>query len=168
MSQSHGIEPLPPELIHEPLNWLFAEHYRHRQLCQLIERVGNATTVCDLSGRGLPNLPKFVWTASAEYKTRLSAGTLSGEAYARGDFSARTRVFGDPTASRFTVIGGHRLVNATLGVRTDRAWDASLWVRNIFGENYLQNVTVQAGNSGLVVGTPGDPRTYGITLRGTY
>lgn len=45
MSQSPAIEPLPPELIHEPLNWLFAEHYRHRQLCQLIERVGNATVL---------------------------------------------------------------------------------------------------------------------------
>lgn len=43
MSHSLRIEPLPPELVHEPLNWLFAEHYRHRQLCQLIERVGNAT-----------------------------------------------------------------------------------------------------------------------------
>lgn len=45
MSQSPRIEPLPPELVHEPLNWLFAEHYRHRQLCQLIERVGNATVL---------------------------------------------------------------------------------------------------------------------------
>lgn len=45
MSQAPRIEPLPPELIHEPLNWLFAEHYRHRQLCQLIERVGNATVL---------------------------------------------------------------------------------------------------------------------------
>lgn len=43
MSQIPRIEPLPPELVHEPLNWLFAEHYRHRQLCQLIERVGAAT-----------------------------------------------------------------------------------------------------------------------------
>jgi iron complex outermembrane receptor protein len=32
---------------------------------------------------------------------------------------------------------------------------------------YLQNVTVQAGNSGLVLGTPGDPRTAGVTLRAT-
>ncbi len=45
MTQALRIEPLPPELIHEPLNWLFAEHYRHRQLCQLIERVGNATVL---------------------------------------------------------------------------------------------------------------------------
>ena len=45
MSQIPRIEPLPPELVHEPLNWLFAEHYRHRQLCQLIERVGVATVL---------------------------------------------------------------------------------------------------------------------------
>lgn len=36
------IDALPPELVLDPLNWLFAEHYRHRQLCQLIERVGTA------------------------------------------------------------------------------------------------------------------------------
>lgn len=45
MNQNLLIEPLPPELVHEPLNWLFAEHYRHRQLCQLIERVGTATVL---------------------------------------------------------------------------------------------------------------------------
>lgn len=42
MSESPRIEPLPADLVHEPLNWLFAEHYRHRQLCRLIERVGTA------------------------------------------------------------------------------------------------------------------------------
>jgi len=45
MSQTPQIEPLPADLVHEPLNWLFAEHYRHRQLCRLIERVGTATVV---------------------------------------------------------------------------------------------------------------------------
>jgi iron-sulfur cluster repair protein YtfE (RIC family) len=43
MSQTPQIEALPAGLVHEPLNWLFAEHYRHRQLCRLIERVGTAT-----------------------------------------------------------------------------------------------------------------------------
>lgn len=45
MSQDPQIEPLPAGLVHEPLNWLFAEHYRHRQLCRLIERVGTATVL---------------------------------------------------------------------------------------------------------------------------
>ena len=41
-------------------------------------------------------------------------------------------------------------------------------LQDLFGERYLQHVTVQAGNSGLVVGTPSDPRMYGVTLRATY
>ncbi|WP_293902067.1 TonB-dependent receptor [Phenylobacterium sp.] len=133
-----------------------------------LERIGNATTVCDLSGRGLPNLPKFAWSGGAEYKGNIALGSVSGEAYLRADVSSRTRVFGDPTASRYTVIDGYRLVNGTLGFRSNGPWEAALWVRNLFGEHYLQNVTVQAGNSGLVVGTPNDPRMYGVTLRARY
>lgn len=37
------IEAIPAALLAEPLNWLFAEHYRHRQLCALIERIGSAS-----------------------------------------------------------------------------------------------------------------------------
>jgi iron complex outermembrane receptor protein len=32
----------------------------------------------------------------------------------------------------------------------------------------MQNLTVQAGNSGLIVGTPSDPRTYGLTVRAKF
>ena len=40
-----------------------------------------------------------------------------------------------------------------------------MWVRNAFDAHYLQNVTIQAGNSGLIVGTPGDARSVGATVR---
>jgi iron complex outermembrane receptor protein len=49
-----------------------------------LELIGNATTVCNLTGRGLPNLPKFVWTAGAEYRDDLDLGAVAGEAYVRG------------------------------------------------------------------------------------
>ena len=39
------------------------------------------------------------------------------------------------------------------------------FARNLFASNYIQNLTVQAGNSGLIVATPSDPRTYGATVR---
>lgn len=32
-----SIERSPPELIREPLEFLFAEHYRHRQMCKILE-----------------------------------------------------------------------------------------------------------------------------------
>jgi hypothetical protein len=37
--------------------------------------------------------------------------------------------------------------------------------RNLFHKVYMQNLTVQAGNSGLIVGTPSEPRLIGVTLR---
>ena len=40
-----------------------------------------------------------------------------------------------------------------------------MWVHNVADAHYLQNVTIQAGNSGLILGTPGDGRTLGATLR---
>lgn len=36
------IEPMPLEMISEPLEWLFAEHFRHRQWCKLIERLARS------------------------------------------------------------------------------------------------------------------------------
>ncbi len=40
-----------------------------------------------------------------------------------------------------------------------------MFARNLFATNYIQNLTIQAGNSGLILGTPGGPRTYGMTFR---
>lgn len=45
MTRTPFIEPMPQALLHEPLDWLFAEHFRHRQLCDLIDRVARAPTV---------------------------------------------------------------------------------------------------------------------------
>jgi iron complex outermembrane receptor protein len=32
----------------------------------------------------------------------------------------------------------------------------------------MQNLTIQAGNSGLIVGTPSDPRIVGVTVHGSF
>lgn len=37
-----GIEPSPPGLLREPLEFLFAEHYRHRQMCRVLEYLAAA------------------------------------------------------------------------------------------------------------------------------
>lgn len=38
-----GIEPISPELMATPLDFFFAEHFRHRQLCALIDQLSTAT-----------------------------------------------------------------------------------------------------------------------------
>jgi iron complex outermembrane receptor protein len=41
-------------------------------------------------------------------------------------------------------------------------------VRNLFDEEYFEVLATQSGSTGLVVGQPGDPRTYGVTIRAEF
>ena len=130
-----------------------------------IERIGSATTVCNLSGQNLSGLPKWSWTFGGDYSHALDLLGRHGEAYLHADSSPRSASYGDPTDSVYTVIKGYTVVNATLGFRASRHWEVALFARNLLDTSYIQNLTIQAGNSGLIVGTPSDPRTFGITLR---
>jgi iron complex outermembrane receptor protein len=56
------------------------------------------------------------------------------------------------------------VTNAGIGYRQG-AWELALFARNLFDSRYLTNLTFQAGNSGLVLGLPGDPRQMGMTAR---
>jgi iron complex outermembrane receptor protein len=129
-----------------------------------LERIGTATTVCNQSGRPLSGLPKWAWNLGGEYRQP----TPAGEAYVHAEAVYRGNMYGDPTDSQYTLLQGYTLVNMSLGLRATRTWEAFLWARNLTGANYMQNVTVQAGNSGLVIGTPGEPRTYGVTVKARF
>ncbi len=59
----------------------------------------------------------------------------------------------------------YAIANLRAGVRTANGWDVYGWVRNAFNRDYFQFLATQSGNTGLVVGQPGDPRTYGVTFR---
>lgn len=127
-----------------------------------IELTGSATAQCNLTGKGLPGLPKWSGSIGGEYTIPIQ----SNEVFIRADAFARTSAFGDATDSAYTVIPGYALVNASIGFRAAKGWEVAVFARNLLGRDYLQNVTVQAGNSGLIVGTPSDPRMFGVTLRG--
>ena len=114
-----------------------------------------------MTGKSLPGLPKWSGSLGGEYTQPIHGGEL----YVRADANAKTKVYGDATNSAYTVIGGYTLLNASIGFRAANGWEVAVFARNLLGQNYLQNVTVQAGNSGLIVGTPNDPRMFGFTLR---
>lgn len=128
-----------------------------------IELIGNIAAACDLSGTGLPGLPRWSATVGGDYLRPVAA--LAGGLFAHADANHRAKQFGDPTGSRFTTIGGYTVVNASVGYRGDRGWEIAVFARNLFDRDYIQNVTIQAGNSGLILATPSDPRTIGVTLR---
>jgi len=146
-------------------SWTDARYLSYRNGPCPLEQIGTVTTVCDLSGKSLSALPKTAWSLGADF-LRPIGSDLS--LFAHADALGRTKVFGDPTDSQYTQLPAYFLVNARVGLRTRSGMEVSIWARNLFEAHYLQNVTVQAGNSGLIVGTPGDPRTLGMTLRAQY
>jgi iron complex outermembrane receptor protein len=128
-----------------------------------IELIGSSTTVCNLSDKPLSSLPR--WTVSAGGDYTLPVAALHGAFVLHADSVSRTRQYGDSTDSAYTIIKGYTLVNASLGYRNTAGWEVDVFARNLFDADYIQNVTIQAGNSGLILGTPSDPRTIGLTFR---
>ena len=63
---------------------------------------------------------------------------------------------------------GYALLNGRMGFRSDKGWDVFLWSKNLLDEEYFELLAAQPGNSGLYIGQPGDPRTFGITLRASF
>ena len=126
-----------------------------------IEAIAASTTVCDLTGKGLAGIPHFTVSAGSELTHPLSQGGLL---FFNVDVLHRGSQYGDPSDSAYTVLPAYDVVNAQWGWRGSRV-ECYLWVKNLGNRDYLQNVTVQAGNSGLIVGTPSDPRAAGLTLR---
>lgn len=129
-----------------------------------IEQIANATTVCNLSGNPLLSLPEWTVSLGGDVTQPARLFGQSGGFFAHADSSSRTRTV-DPSNSGFTVIDGYSVLNAAIGFRPRIGWEVGVYVRNLFAANCIQNYTVQAGNSGLIVGTPSDPRGFGVTLR---
>ena len=130
-----------------------------------LERQTAATAACDLTGQRLAGLPRWSETLSADYEMPVARGAL----FLHADSNWRSGYFGDPSLSRFTFIEGYNLTNASIGYRREdslgKGWEIAVFARNLLDADYIQNVTIQAGNSGLILGTPSDPRTLGVTFR---
>jgi iron complex outermembrane receptor protein len=124
-----------------------------------------ATAACDLTGKRLAGLPRWSETLSADYAVPVGVGAV----FFHADSNWRSGYFGDPTLSRFTWIEGYNLTNASFGYRRadsqGKGWEIAIFARNLLDADCIQNLTIQAGNSGLILGTPSDPRTVGVTFR---
>lgn len=123
---------------------------------------------CDVSGQWLPGVSRWSASLGAEYSRAGKLFGEEGEAYAGLDVSARSRFSSNPSRSIYTDIGGYALTNLRVGFRTDRKWDVFGWVRNAFNTGYYDVLATQSGNTGLIVGQPGDERTWGVTLKGQF
>jgi iron complex outermembrane receptor protein len=133
-----------------------------------LERIGTSTASCDLSGVELPGVSKWAGSIGTEYRRDADLGRLSGQLYAGVDASYRSAYFADAAASQYARVKSYEIVNLRAGFRSNDGWEGFVSVKNAFNEDYIQNITIVSGNSGLVVGTPGDDRTVSFTLRARY
>lgn len=132
-----------------------------------LELQGTALAVCDLGGKPLAALPERALTLGLEYALPLQLGSSSSELWLRSDYSRRASTNGESANSIYTQLPQWDLWNLNLGFRPDANWEVFVWLRNALDEDYVQNLTVQAGNSGMIAGNPGDPRSLGLTVRAT-
>jgi iron complex outermembrane receptor protein len=147
------------------LSWTDGEYTSFKNGPCPIELIGASTAACNLSGRELPGVSRWAGSAGAEYRHGASFGALEGDAYVSLDAQYRSRYYADAATSTYARLPEQLTFNLRAGFRTSRNWDASFWVKNLFDDEYVQNITVQTSNSGLITGTPGDQRTFGVTLR---
>jgi iron complex outermembrane receptor protein len=123
---------------------------------------------CDISGQRLPGVSKWAFSYGAEYDLPARIAGLDGQFYLGYDGSYRSRFSSNPSRSLYTDINGYALSNFRLGFKAKDSWNVFGWLRNAFDRNYYEVLALQSGSTGLVVGQPGDPRTYGLTVSRSF
>ncbi|HUR33749.1 MAG TPA: TonB-dependent receptor [Vicinamibacterales bacterium] len=121
--------------------------------------------VKDISGALLPGISRNAVSLGGEYVVRHALLRRDGQFFIAGDTSYRSSFSSSATPSRYLVVDGYSLVNVRAGFRASDGWTVSFWSRNLFNSEYYDLLSAAPGNSGLIVGQPGDPRTVGVTLR---
>ncbi len=129
-----------------------------------LEKQTASTVACDLTGVRLAGLSRWVGTLGLDYAVQ--AG--SGQFIAHADWYARTGYNSDTSASQYTWIDGYNATNMSVGYRFAKGWEVDVFARNLFEANYITALTIQTGNSGLILGQPSDPRMIGLTVRARF
>jgi len=102
--------------------------------------------------------PKFQGSVTLTYDTPISDGlNLNGAIAARYQSESNT-IFEDLALYK---IKPYAVVNASLGVKSESGWSASIWAKNLFDKYYWSAV---ASNANVVVRFPNPPRTFGVSL----
>ena len=128
----------------------------------------NSPANCDISGQRLPGVSQWTFSYGAEYNVPATLLGKQGAVYLGVDGNTRSSFSSNPSPSAYTWIDGYALNNVRLGFRTEAGFDVYGWVRNAFDVNYFEALNVPGGNTGLITGQTGDPRTWGLTIKAAF
>lgn len=124
----------------------------------------------DVSGQQPQGIAETQFSLAANYG--FTIGSL--DAFVRADWQhiGDSAFFDDPAqqaiidATDFT--REQNLINASLGIRTPKGFAVSLWARNLLNDEYLVFATPTVLQAGSFSGAPGQPRTFGVTVRRSF
>ncbi len=125
---------------------------------------GNSPANCDISGQWLPGISHWSFSWGGEYDIPAQFATKAGDVVLGYDGSYRSKFSSNASRSRYTDVAGYTLHNFRLGFRAHDGLSLTAWVRNVLDQDYYEQLIVTPSNTGLIVGQPADPRTYGLTL----
>jgi len=121
---------------------------------------GSAT--CDLTGRPVVGAPRWIFGLNGTYEFPV---TDSVDGYVIGDFNWRSGFYSVIDDSAYSKIGNYGLVNLRVGAKFyDQKLDVSFWTKNLGDKSYFQTLSISS-TRGAYFGFPGDPLTFGATVR---
>ena len=122
---------------------------------------------CDISGQVLPGVSKWAFSYGAEVNTPVTLLAKEGQIYLGADGNYRSHFQSNASPSIYTEVKGYALTNFRVGFRGE-GFDVFAWLRNAFDVDYIETLQVAPGNVGLIAGQPGDPQTWGGTIKFTF
>ncbi len=129
--------------------------------------VADLATICDLTGQVPSDSPKLTFSSSAIYTMPITddlSTFLMAGVYYRG--SRFTDSDNDPNNFQTSTL----MLNGSFGIQGgfNSPWQLVFWVKNLTKENYAQIIFDTVVQDGSFSGYPNDPRTFGVTLRGSF
>lgn len=137
-----------------------------------------------LPGRGVSNAPSYVATMGVSWTPPIGDTGLTGLIYFDTRLQSDTNTGSDLDAEK--IQDAFAVFNGRIGIYgPDRRWGLELWGQNLLNKNYYMigadmplqgsgtfNAVAAPASTGhaatasqLFVGFPGEPRTYGVTLK---
>jgi len=119
--------------------------------------------IAALEGRRLHNAPLWTVTAALGWEDEVAEG-LTAFAHLDGRYQSAVRT--ERTLRAGSEQGDYITLNGRLGLtgRDDR-WTVELWARNLTDERYFVSSIPATFQGATLVGVPGEPRMWGVTLR---
>ena len=121
----------------------------------------------DVSGQQPQGIAETQFNLAANYG--FTIGDL--DAFLRTDYThlGNSPFFDDPADQAVMEASGfsreQNLVNLSVGVTTPGDLDITLWARNLFDDEFIVFAFPGVAQAGTFTGAPGEPQTYGITVR---